>query len=59
MGKRTRLCEIVGGAKLESFGPDPIFAYYTAVTVQIKAIKMLLVCKKIGLSAEQTKGKAR
>lgn len=50
-----RLCEIVGGAKLESFGPDPIFAYYTAVTVQVKAIKMLLVCKKIGLSAEQTK----
>ena len=50
-----RLCGIVGGAKLESFGPDPIFAYYTAVTVQVKAIKMLLVCKKIGLSAEQTK----
>lgn len=51
----NRLMEIVKEARLEAFGVDPIFAYYLANEAEIKALKTLLVCKKIGLDAEKTK----
>ena len=51
----NRLMEIVKEAGLEAFGVDPIFAYYLANEAEIKSLKTLLMCKKIGLDAEKTK----
>lgn len=52
----TALCDI---ARLKCFGPDPIVAYYLAKLTEIKTVRILLVCRACGASAETTRERMR
>ena len=43
------LLDIIKGAKLEAFGPDPLVAYFFACEAEIKAVRTVAVCKRAGI----------
>lgn len=53
------LLGVVEGARLKSFGPDPLIAYYIARDSELKTVRILLSCKKLGLSPDKIKERVR
>lgn len=47
------------GARLVSFGPAPLIAYYIAREREIQNIRILLSCKRLGLPAERIRERMR
>lgn len=53
------LMEQLDGARRVSFGLAPLVAYYVARDSEIKNIRILLSCKRLGLPAEQIRERMR
>lgn len=43
------LMQIIKDAKLKAFGIEPLIAYYFAMETQIKCLRIILECKKMGV----------
>lgn len=55
----NQLVEIVGEAKLKSFGIEPLIAYYVANETEIKAVRIILICKKVGAAEQEIRERLR
>lgn len=53
------LIELVQSAKLTSFGPDPLIAYYFARQTEIKTVRIVLICKSSGASERMIRERIR
>lgn len=53
------MTDLLDEARNKAFGPDPIIAWCFARLTEIKTVRILLSCKKIGLSAEKTGERVR
>lgn len=51
--------ESVKSAKFVSFGIAPLVAYYFAVDAEVKTVRIILSCKKIGLDSEIIRERVR
>ncbi len=46
----NRLVELIGEARMKSFGIEPLAAYFIAKETEIKNLRIILVCKECGIS---------
>lgn len=53
------LTDILDKARLVSFGPEPLIAYYCAKETEIKNLRIIMSCKHIGLGADKIKERMR
>lgn len=55
----NHLMNYVKGAKYESFGISPLIGYYIARCNEVKTVRILLCCKRTGLSEAEIKERVR
>ena len=53
------LLDYVKGAKYESFGISPLIGYYLARMTEVKTVRILLCCKRTGLTEGEIKERVR
>ncbi|MBQ6163995.1 MAG: V-type ATPase subunit [Clostridia bacterium] len=53
------LSELTYPAKWMSLGPDPLIAYYFARQTEIKNIRIIMSCRRLGLPAERIRQRVR
>lgn len=53
------LLDYVKGAKYQSFGISPLIGYYLARINEVKTVRILLCCKRTGLTEAETKERVR
>jgi V/A-type H+-transporting ATPase subunit C len=53
------IIEYVKRAKYQSFGPNPLIAYYLAKEAEIKTVRIILSCKYNGLSDDKIRERMR
>ena len=53
------IIRLIGKAKLKSFGPDPLIAYYLARQAEIKAVRIVLVCRAGGADTDVIRERMR
>lgn len=53
------LMDAISSAKFKSFGQDPIIAYYFAKLTEIKNIRIILSCRRLGVPIDEIKQRVR
>jgi V/A-type H+-transporting ATPase subunit C len=54
-----RITELAESAKMKAFGAEPLAAYYLAKEAEIKNLRIILVCKRLGVSEEIIRERTR